>query len=463
MHWKQFYLPCLAHASYLVGDDGVCAIVDPQRDVEGYLAEAAARGLSIRHVIETHLHADFVSGHLELARRTGAKIHIGRAAGARFPHVPVADGDELVLGAVRLRFLETPGHTPESLCIAVFEGKDASVPSKLLTGDTLFIGDVGRPDLVGSKGYTAADMAGLMYDSLRQKIMPLPDTVEVFPAHGAGSACGKNISKELSCDLGRQKQLNHALQPMSRQQFVTLMTTGLTPPPAYFPHSAELNRLGARGLDELGTPPAWDVARVEAQVAAGALLLDVRPAAVFAQGHVPGSVNIGLKGNFAQWIGSLMPVGVPIVLVTASEAETREATLRMARVGYETVVGVLGGGIAAWKAAGRPLAQVRELDVDGLQARLPGLFVLDVRRPGEHEEAHVPGALNIPVDQLEARRGELDASREMAVICATGYRSSAAVSLLARHGFQHLHNVVGGTVGFREAGHPTESAPVLRG
>ena len=244
MEFKQFYLGCLAHASYLIGDEGECAIVDPQRDVDQYIEEADRRGLVIRHVIETHLHADFVSGHVELARRTGATIHIGQRAGALFDHEPVQDGDELRMGAVVLRFLETPGHTPESLCILVSDRGASDEPSMVLTGDTLFIGDVGRPDLAGGRGFTSEQMAGMMYDSLWEKLMPLGDDVEVFPAHGAGSACGKNISSALSCTIGRQKETNHALQPMPKDVFVSMMTQGLGAPPPYFPHSAQLNRSG---------------------------------------------------------------------------------------------------------------------------------------------------------------------------------------------------------------------------
>ena len=458
MHFKQFYLGCLAHASYLVGDDGECAVVDPQRDVDAYLEEAAAHGLTIKHVIETHLHADFVSGHIELARRTGATIHVGRRAGATYDHHPVGDGDELVMGQVRLRFLETPGHTPESLCVLVYEGADAQAPSKVLTGDTLFIGDVGRPDLVSSKGYTSEDMAGMMYDSLRDKIMTLPDEVEVFPAHGAGSACGRNISSALSCTIGTQKELNHALQPMSREAFVALMTTGLAAPPRYFPHSAELNRQGARPLDELGEPAALTPEAVEAAAATGAVVLDVRSSADFAAGHVPGALNIGLDGNLAPWVGNLVPVDARVVLVTAAPGQAGEAARRLARVGYDDVAGVLDGGVEAWRASGRAVDTVDRLDVDGLAARLGELVVLDVRRPGEHEQGHVPGAVNIPVHELEDRLGELDPGAETAVVCETGYRSSAAVGLLARHGFGRLHDVVGGTAAWRDAGRPVESA-----
>ena len=457
MHFKQFYLGCLAHASYLVGDDGVCAVIDPQRDVDQYLDEADAHGLQIRHIIETHLHADFVSGHSELARRTGARIHIGRRANVAFEHDAISDGDRLALGGVSLEFLETPGHTPESVCVVIYANGPDAAPTQALTGDTLFIGDVGRPDLVGSQGLTSEEMAGMMYDSLRQKLMTLPDDVEVFPAHGAGSACGKNISSALSCTIGRQKQNNHALQDMTKAQFVGIMTSGLMPPPQYFPESAELNRQGARGLDELPEVPRLAPEAVAELLDEGAIVLDTRPAAEFGAGHVPGAVNIGLAGNFAPWVGTLLESGARCVLVV-EEDDMGEAVKRLARVGRESVVGGLVGGVQAWEASGRALTSIPQWSVDELAGRRgPEVFVLDVRKPGEYEGGHVPGAVNIPVERLEERVGELDSARETAVICASGYRSSAATSLLRRHGFEQLINVAGGTQAWVEAGHPVDA------
>ena len=479
MEFKQFYLGCLAHASYLVGDTGEvgdggeCAIVDPQRDVDQYLQEAAARGLTIRHVIETHLHADFVSGHVELARRTGATIHIGRRAGAAFPHHPLADGDELAMGSVVLRVLETPGHTPEGISVLVFDRARGEAPRMVLTGDTLFIGDVGRPDLVSAKGCSARDMAGLMYDSLRAKLMTLPDGTEVFPAHGAGSACGRNISSALSSTIGEQKRLNWALQPMSREDFVAAATADLPPSPRYFSRDAEINRLGAPALSELPPPPALSPAEVEQRLHDGAIVLDVRDAASFGAGHVPGSVNIGLSGSIAPWAGALLRVDVPIVLVAGAVGQLSEAVVRLARVGLHDVVGSLDGGLAAWAAAGRPIESVPQLTVDVLAGRLAAqggrgaargapagqLLVLDVRRPGEHQAGHVPGALNLPLNELEQRLGEVDATRPVAVICASGYRSSAAASLLQRAGWRDVANVTGGTNAWIAAGHPAETSP----
>lgn len=462
MQFQQFYLDCLAHASYLIGDAGQCAIVDPQRDVQIYIEAAATRGLTITHVIETHLHADFVSGHVELAGLTGAVIHVGHQGRAAYEHQPAHDGDEIEMGDVLLRFLETPGHTPESLCVLVFDrAVSADRPLKVFTGDTLFVGDVGRPDLVGSKGFSAEDMAGMMYDSLASRLLVLPDETEVYPAHGAGSACGRSMSTERSSTIGAQKASNLALQPMSRDEFIAMQTAGLAPPPRYFPRSAELNRLGAKPLTELAAPPGLSPEAMAEALGRGAVVLDLRDAAAYAAGHLPGSVNIGLDGNFAPWVGGLIDVDSELVLVVDRTEDVEIAVTRLARVGYETVLGFAAGGVAAWQSSGRELATVSQLAVDELATRLAGgpdgLLVVDVRQPAEYAAGHVPGALNLPVRELEERRGDLDASRPLALICATGYRSSAAASLLMGHGFQQLSNVVGGTVAWIEAGHAVDA------
>src|SRR5689334_23915510 len=291
MFFKQFYLACLAHASYLIGSNGEAAVVDPQRDVDEYISEADAQGLKIKYVIETHLHADFVSGHQEIAARTGAQIIFGAKAGVAFEHRAVKDGEEITLGGVTLRFIETPGHTPEGICVLVTAPGE---PQKLLTGDTLFIGDVGRPDLAGGKGYTPQMMAEMMYDSLHGKILKLPDEVEVYPAHGAGSMCGRNMSKETSSTIGEQRKFNYALKPMSKDEFVQMLTADLSEAPSYFPKDAEINRSGARGLSELAPPRQLTTEEVEAARSAGQIILDVRDAQAFGEGHVAGSINIGL-------------------------------------------------------------------------------------------------------------------------------------------------------------------------
>lgn len=461
MHLEQFYLGCLAQASYLIGSEGEAAVVDPRRDVDQYLDEARRRGLKIRWVVETHLHADFVSGHRELAERTGARIVFGAQAQASVPHQAVRDGDELRVGRARLRFLETPGHTPESICVLVFEDESAREPVAVLTGDTLFIGDVGRPDLVGARGRTAEEMAGLLYDSLHEKLLTLPDAVAVYPGHGAGSLCGRNLSSDTSSTIGQQRRSNYALRPMTRDEFVRMATADLPEVPQYFASDMALNRDGAPALVGRTPPPPLDAAGVKARVAQGALVLDVRPAAAFGAAHVPGSVNVGLGGQFASWAGTLVPAGTALVIVAEDEPGAREAVTRLARVGLENVVGWLAGGIAAWDRSGEPLGRLPQVPVDELEAQLrerrPGLQVVDVRRPGEYRSGHVPGALHRPLDRLAEQLAGLDPARPTSVICAGGYRSSAACSLLLRAGFVDVANVVGGTSAWVAAGLPLET------
>jgi glyoxylase-like metal-dependent hydrolase (beta-lactamase superfamily II)/rhodanese-related sulfurtransferase len=457
MHFEQFYLGCLAQASYLIGSEGEAAVVDPRRDVDVYLREAEARGLRIRYVVETHLHADFVSGHRELAERSGAQIAIGARAGAAFPHLAVKDGDELRIGRVVLRVLETPGHTPESICVLVIDEEQGPEPRLVLTGDTLFIGDVGRPDLLGARGLSALEMAGKLHDSLHGKLLSLPDTVGVYPAHGAGSLCGKNLSKETSSTIGEQRRSNHALRPMTRDQFVELVTTDLPEVPRYFPMDVAINRAGAPALAGRPAPAALGPAQVEERLAAGALALDVRDSAAFAAGHLPGSINVALSGQFASWCGALLDPERQLLIVAADAAGVEEAVTRLARVGLERASGHLEGGVDAWAASGRPLSTLPQIDVAELARSRAGLQVVDVRRPAEFQAGHVPGAVPVPLDRLEAQLGALDPGRPTAVICAGGYRSSAASSLLARHGFHDLRNVIGGTSAWVAAGHPTEA------
>jgi glyoxylase-like metal-dependent hydrolase (beta-lactamase superfamily II)/rhodanese-related sulfurtransferase len=459
MYFKQFYLGCLAHASYLIGSEGGAAVVDPQRDVDQYLSEAAAQGLKIRYVIETHLHADFVSGHRELAARTGAEIVFGQRADATFPHIAAKDGDQFSIGKVTLRILETPGHTPESISILVTDTETSAQPTKVLTGDTLFIGDVGRPDLVGSKGYTAQQMAGMLYDSLHEKLMKLDDSVEVYPAHGAGSLCGRNLSKETSSTIGQQRQFNYALRPMNKDEFVRMMTTDLPEAPAYFPKDAEINRTGAHLLEEIPRPAEFSAEETRRLAQQGHLILDVRPAAAFGAGHIPGAINIGLGGQFASWAGILIAMGAPIVIVAEETAQVDEAVTRLARVGIETVKGYLGGGMYAWNQAGFETATIAQMPVDELNHQLAeraDLQIVDVRRPAEYHTGHVPGAINAELAHLAETFTKLDAQRPTAVICAGGYRSSAATGILARHGFRQLFNVVGGTGAWINAGFAVE-------
>lgn len=429
MHFHQFYLGCLAHASYLIADGGEAVVVDPQRDVDQYLDAAKTLGVAIRYVLETHLHADFVSGHRELAERSGAEIVFGARANAAFPHRAVRDGDVFRIGNVTLRAIETPGHTPESISWLVSE---EGQPSKLLTGDTLFIGDVGRPDLAGARGYTSEEMASMLYDSLHTKILALPDDVEVWPAHGAGSACGRNMSKELTSTIGMQRKLNWALRPMPRDEFIQELTSGLAAPPRYFPLDAELNRAGPSSLSDEG-PPLLTANTVPS----GALLLDVRDAGAFGNRHINGAINIGLDGSFASWCGALLPFDAPIVIVADDADDAAQAVIRLARVGIERVAGYI---VAMDDYPTTPLAQ---LTVQELRDQSPA--ILDVRRRGEFAESHIPGAKNIPLDELPERLGEVEREHPLAVICAGGYRSSIASSLLARAGFTNVMNVRGGT------------------
>jgi glyoxylase-like metal-dependent hydrolase (beta-lactamase superfamily II)/rhodanese-related sulfurtransferase len=460
MYFKQFYLGCLAHASYLIGSDGEAAVVDPQRDVDQYITEAEAQGFKIKHVIETHLHADFVSGHRELAARTGADIIFGAGSRAEFTHRAINDGEEINLGRVTLRFLHTPGHTPESISILVVDNDVSPLPQKVLTGDALFIGDVGRPDLAGGRGYTAQQMAASLYESLHGKLLTLDDSVEVFPAHGAGSMCGRNISKETSSTIGEQRRFNYALQPMAKDEFVRMMTADLQEAPAYFPRDAEINRTGAPALEELARPKAMVPEEVNALSTKSPLLLDIRSSAAFGAAHVPGALNIALSGQFATWCGTLIGIGTPIVLIADEVAAVDEAVMRLARVGIESVAGYLDGGIQAWDRAGLETEAIPQMPVDELHDRIAegaDLQVVDVRRPGEYAGGHVPGAINLTLAHLEQEISTLNSNRPTAVICASGYRSSAATSLLERHRFTEIYNIVGGTNGWVNAGYAVES------
>lgn len=463
MYFKQFYLGCLAHASYVIGSEGEAAVVDPQRDVEQYISESEAQGLKIKYVIETHLHADFVSGHCELATRTGAEIIFSRHADAAFPHRAVRDGDEINVGRVTLRFVETPGHTPDSMCVLLIDHDVSDAPQKVLTGDTLFIGDVGRPDLSGSRGYTAGAMASSLYESLHDKLLKLDDAVEVFPSHGAGSMCGRNISNETSSTIGQQRKFNHALGAIKKDEFVRMMTTGMPSAPTYFSRDAEINRTGARSIVALPRPEPLTPEAVEILVQEGALVLDVRPEADYGAEHLPGSLNIGLGGQFASWAGSLIAPDTLLILVVENESKAEESVLRLARVGLENVRGFLQGGIGAWLQAGRATIAIPQITVAELRRRTqeePDLQIVDVRRPGEYESGHAPRARLAPLAELEANALDwLDPARPVAVICAGGYRSSAATSLLEMRGFRQLYNVTGGTSDYIAAGYPVDKEP----
>lgn len=455
MYFKQFYLGCLAHGSYLLGSAGECVVIDPQRDVDQYIEEAKRVGLSLKYIIETHLHADFVSGHRELSEKTGAQIVFGVKAGAAFPHIAVSDGDILKVGTVTLSILETPGHTPESICILAKDESDQE-PAKLFSGDTLFIGDVGRPDLVGSKGFSDKQMAGMMYESLQGKLLKLSDDVEIFPAHGAGSLCGKHLSNERSSTIGQQRQFNYALKPMRKEAFVEMLTADQPEVPAYFQKDVEINRLGAAPLDALNRPLSLIAAEVAKELQRGAVVLDVRSAAEYASGHIHGSLNIGLGGQFASWAGTLIQLGTPIILLANDLAQVNEAVVRLARVGIESVIGYVQYGISSWDEAGYELVESRVGSVSELKRALDAgedLLVLDVRRSAEHDAGHVPKAINIPLAELADSISKLPAESPLAVICASGYRSSIAKSVLERGGLKYVMDVLGGTAAWKNAGY----------
>ncbi len=458
MYFEQFYLGCLAHASYLLASEGEAVIVDPQRDIDLYLKAAEEHGVKIRHIFETHLHADFVSGHRELAARTGAQIYIGAQAGAQFPHVDVSDGFELRFGKARIRVLETPGHTPESICLVVTDEEKSPKPWAVLTGDTLFLGDVGRPDL--SKTHTPTELAGLLYDSLHQKLLTLSDDVLVYPAHGAGSLCGRNMRAERSSTIGTERLTNYALQITSKDAFVKELTTNLPVRPDYFLQDAQINREGAPALSELLALAALSPQKVKSLLDDGAMVLDVRPSDQFAAGHVPGSVNIALSGQFASWAGSVLGLASRPVLIAESPGQISEARLRLARVGIEDLQGYLEGGTQAWKQAGLPLATTPQITVQELQQRLKSshVDVLDVRREAEWQAGHIEDAAWWPLDNFKVSPPEIAHNKTVAVHCKGGYRSMIACSLLQRAGFSNVVNVAGGFDAWQQAELPVETA-----
>ena len=452
MHFEQFYLGCLSHASYLIGSAGIAAVVDPQRDVGIYIECAAKLNLRIEHVIETHLHADFISGHQELAALTGAKIYLGARAGARFPHFPVHDGDEVLFGECVLRFLETPGHTVESISIVVIDTAKSPEPFAVLTGDTLFIGDVGRPDLAPDK--TPQQLAGMLFDSLHQKLLTLPDSVLVYPAHGAGSLCGKQLSSERSSTIGQQRAENYALRPKSKEEFVHLLTAELPERPGYFALDAEMNRSGPTPLADLPIPePMTPQEVIEAQKN-GAVVLDTRPSGQFGGAHIPGAIHIALSGQFASWAGRVLGLNQRIVLVSEERDGMLETRTRLARVGMENVAGYLEDGMAAWFRDGMTVEQVPQVSVQDVNREMEHLQVVDVRQPGEWQQAHIAGAVLKPLPKLTTLLGDLDRARPVAVHCKSGYRSSIGTSLLKREGFAEVMNVIGGIDAWQACGLP---------
>jgi len=456
MFFEQFYLGCLAHASYMLASEGEAVIVDPQRDVDIYLKAAEEHGAKIRHIFETHLHADFVSGHNELAARTGATIYIGGSAGAAFPHVGVHDGFDLRVGKARISVLETPGHTLESVCLVITDEEKSSKPWAVLTGDTLFLGDVGRPDL--SKTHTPKQLAGLLYDSLHNKVLKLSGDVVVYPAHGAGSLCGRNMRAERSSTIGTERLTNYALQIESREEFVRQLTENLPARPEYFLQDAEINRAGAASLSALPALAPISAIELEALLDDGVIALDVRSGEQFAAGHVPGSINIGLSGQFATWAGTVLGLSARPALIADSPEQLSEAHLRLARVGIEDARGYLKDGIAGWKQAGCLLVETPQISVQDLQRRLQAEHsaVLDVRREPEWQAGHIEEADWWPLDNFKVAAPEIDRDAPVAVHCKSGYRSMIACSLLQRAGFRNVINVVGGFDAWLLAGLPVE-------
>jgi len=447
MFFQRYYLECLSHASYMIADEETkeAAVVDPQRDVGIYFDDASKHGFAIKHVILTHFHADFIAGHIELRDKFGAQIYLGRRAEAEFEFRGLGDGDAIQMGDVRLEALETPGHTPEGLSIVVYDMKVGDRPYAVLTGDTLFLGDVGRPDLLASIGVTADQLAHMLYDSLHNKLLKLPDETLVYPAHGSGSMCGKQLSDEAVTTLGEQRKYNYALQPMEEDEFVELVTADQPEAPAYFVHDAILNRQERPSLDEsIGeTMKGLKLDEVLAAQAAGAQIVDVRDAVEFAGAHLKGSLNIGIDGKYATWAGTMLKKDRPIIVV-ADPDRVEEAIVRLGRIGFDHVEGYLKGGMNALQDRPDLVAQTRRVSVQALDELEGKTTFVDIRTPKEYEGGHIEGSVNIPLNQLEERLDEVPSSNNVVVHCQGGYRSAIATSLLVREGRDNVMDLVGG-------------------
>jgi hydroxyacylglutathione hydrolase len=464
MIFHQFYLNCLAHASYLIGDGQthVAAVVDPQRDVDRYLAFAAEHNLQIKHVFLTHLHADFVAGHLELRDRVGATIYLGAKAQAEYRFTPLSDGTVLELGRVRLKALETPGHTPESVSLLVYDlDQSETQPYAVLTGDTLFIGDVGRPDLRVALGWSAADLGGSLFDSLHSKLLPLPDTSLVYPAHGAGSLCGKAISKETVSTMGEQRRLNYALQPMSKQAFIDLVTADQPEAPPYFVYDAVLNSKERPTLDQALErelkPLSLDA--VLALQFEGAQILDTREPEEFGAAHLAGSINIGLNGQYATWAGTVLDHVHAIVIIAAPHREN-ESAIRLGRIGFDHIAGYLQNGLQSLESRPDLVAFTERLSAQfaaELLASKEPPFAIDVRTPRERDQKFIAGSLNLPLSHLSENLNLLPKDRPLVVFCAGGYRSSMAASLLQRANFSPVAEIAGGLAAWESAHLPLET------
>ena len=447
MYFSQYYLDCLSQASYLVGDEktGQAVIVDPRRDVAEYLDDASAHGLTIVGIINTHFHADFLSGHLELARETGAWIGYGAAANPEFEVRSLRDGERISLGDVTLEIMETPGHTPESISVLVFEHADDDTAYGVLTGDALFIGDVGRPDLLASVGVTADELGRMLYDSVQHKLMGLPDAVRVFPAHGAGSSCGKNLSTERQSTIGEQRAFNYACQPMSEADFLEVVTAGQPPAPAYFVYNATLNKQGRGVRDTDAVIPALTDEQVDAALAAGAVLDDARDHQEFAAGHVKGSINVPWDGRMAETVGSVLTPEQQVVII-APEGQEQEIATRFARIGFDNVLGYVPDPAAYLVAHADDVEHASRLTSTQVQAAIESddVQIVDIRGAGELEGGMLPNARHIPLAELARRSDELDPSKPVVLYCAGGWRSSVGASLLRSQGFSDVSDVMGG-------------------
>lgn len=457
MYIEQLYTNCLAEAAYYIESEGEAAIIDPLRETEPYITMAEKRNAKIKYVFETHFHADFVSGHIDLSRKVNAPIVYGPNAATHYDVINATEGQEFRLGKVKFKVLHTPGHTPESSCFLLFDehGKEYA----LFSGDTLFVGDVGRPDLLDGV-MTREELAGMMYDSLNRKIKTLPDSVILYPAHGPGSACGKNIGKETFSTIGEQKKFNYALQEMTREQFIEKVTDGILPPPAYFFEDARINKQGYESIDSVISKnnKSLSLAEFKKAVDGGAVILDTRKPDDFEKGFIPGSLNIGLNGQYAVWVGTLLDINDPLVLI-ADEGKEEEAVLRLARVGYEKVVGYLKDGVNAWDGK---LDQVETITPEQMKAELAkGIEVLDVRKPGEWAVSHLKDANFLPLSDILANTENLNKSNPYMVHCAGGYRSMIAISMLKRLGFTgRLVNIQGGFGAMVTAGLPAVTEEV---
>ena len=458
MKIEQIYTGCLAQGAYYIQSENEVAIIDPLREVNPYIEKAKANDAQIKFVFETHFHADFVSGHLDLSKASGAPIIYGPTAQPGFDAYIAKDGEVFTLGKVKIKVLHTPGHTMESTCYLLID--ENGQETALFSGDTLFIGDVGRPDLAQKAAHlTQEELAGTLFDSLRSKVMTLPDDVIVYPAHGAGSACGKNMSKETSDTLGNQKKFNYALRGnMTREEFIKEVTDGLMPPPAYFPENVRMNKMGYESIDQVLAKGTRALSPAEFEAAAnetGAILLDTRDAQTFAKGFIPNSINIGLNGSFAPWVGALIPDIKQEILIIDEECREQEVVTRLARVGYDHAIGFLNGGVEAWKKAGYELDSIESIDADELAKRQeadPSIHILDVRKHSEHYSEHIIGAENLPLDFINDNMSAIDKDKTYHVHCAGGYRSMVFISILKARGFDKLIDVKGGFKAIKDSG-----------